>query len=71
LLGSLLLVVGSLWAGRSRSYKSMLWARVIQGVAVAPFEALVNASVGDLFFVHVSRSLTNGTSTGMWLIWNY
>ncbi|KAI9766521.1 MAG: hypothetical protein M1840_006478 [Geoglossum simile] len=52
LLGTLLLVVGSLWAGLSRSYNSLLWARVIQGVAVAPFEALVNASVGDLFFVH-------------------
>ncbi|KAH0543489.1 hypothetical protein FGG08_002157 [Glutinoglossum americanum] len=52
LLGSVLLIVGSAWAGRSRSYSSLLWARIIQGVAVAPFEALVNASVGDLYFVH-------------------
>lgn len=69
LLGTLLLVVGSIWAGRSRSYTALLWARVIQGVAVAPFEALVNASVGDLFFVHVSFSLTDDTSTSMWLTW--
>ncbi len=27
-------------------------ARVLQGVGLAPFEALVNASVGDLYFVH-------------------
>lgn len=27
-------------------------ARFFQGVALAPFEALVNASVGDLYFVH-------------------
>ncbi|KAI9724399.1 MAG: hypothetical protein M1812_000467 [Candelaria pacifica] len=53
LLGSVLLVVGSAWAGASgKSYKSLVWARVIQGVGVAPFEALVNASVGDMYFVH-------------------
>ncbi|KAH0560017.1 hypothetical protein GP486_003462 [Trichoglossum hirsutum] len=52
LLGTTLLIVGSVWGGLSRSYRSLLWARIIQGVAVAPFEALVNASVGDLFFVH-------------------
>ncbi|KAI9781388.1 MAG: hypothetical protein M1839_005982 [Geoglossum umbratile] len=52
LLGAVLLVASSIWAGRSRSYKSLVWARILQGVAVAPFEALVNASVGDLFFVH-------------------
>lgn len=57
LLGSVLLVVGSAWAGASgKSYKSLVWARVIQGVGVAPFEALVNASVGDLYFVHVRIS---------------
>jgi MFS family permease len=30
----------------------MLWARIFQGVATAPFEALTNACVGDLYFVH-------------------
>ena len=30
----------------------MLWARVFQGIGLAPFEALVNATVGDLYFVH-------------------
>lgn len=54
LLGTVLLVATSAWGGASTTYKSMLWARIIQGVAVAPFEALVNASVGDLYFVHVS-----------------
>jgi hypothetical protein len=33
---------------------SLLWARIFQGVGTAPFEALVNAAVGDLYFVHVS-----------------
>lgn len=57
LLGTILLVGSSAWGGASKSYKSLLWARLIQGVAVAPFEALVNASVGDLYFVHVSGLL--------------
>ncbi|KAI9670447.1 MAG: hypothetical protein M1829_004770 [Trizodia sp. TS-e1964] len=52
LLGNLALIAFSVWAGRSTSYNSMLWARLMQGLAVAPFEALVNASVGDLYFVH-------------------
>ncbi|KAI9788703.1 MAG: hypothetical protein M1816_006754 [Peltula sp. TS41687] len=52
LLGTILLVASSAWGGASTGYKSMLWARIFQGVAVAPFEALVNASVGDLYFVH-------------------
>lgn len=53
LLGGFLLVAASVWGGLSRSYGSLLWARIFQGVAVAPFESLVNASVGDLYFVHV------------------
>jgi MFS family permease len=55
LLGTILLVASSAWGGASSaSYNSLLWARIIQGVGTAPFEALVNASVGDLYFVHVS-----------------
>jgi MFS family permease len=55
LLGIVLIIVSSAWGGASgTNYKSLLWARVIQGVGLAPFEALVNASVGDLYFVHVS-----------------
>ena len=57
LLGVILIIVSSAWGGASgKSYKSLLWARIIQGVGLAPFEALVNASVGDLYFVHVSTA---------------
>ena len=53
LLGTILIIVSSAWGGATgTNYKSMLWARIIQGVGLAPFEALVNASVGDLYFVH-------------------
>lgn len=54
LLGNLIVVVSCAWAGASKSnHTSLIWARVWQGVGLAPFEALVNAVVGDLFFVHV------------------
>ncbi|CAD0028705.1 unnamed protein product [Aureobasidium pullulans] len=55
LLGSLLMIASSAWGGSTHegyNYTSMLWARVIQGVALAPFESLINACVGDLYFVH-------------------
>ncbi|KAI9851685.1 MAG: hypothetical protein M1838_003023 [Thelocarpon superellum] len=62
LLGSIILIFSSAWGGAATTYKSFLWARVVQGVAVAPFEALVNACVGDLYFVHqrgIRMALTN------------
>lgn len=55
LLGTFLIIVSSAWGGAGGlNYKSLVWARIMQGVGLAPFEALVNASVGDLYFVHVS-----------------
>lgn len=30
----------------------MLWARIFQGIGAAPYETLLNATVGDLYFVH-------------------
>ncbi|CAI7633424.1 unnamed protein product [Penicillium bialowiezense] len=53
LLGHVLMIVSCVWAGASgKNTNSLIWARVFQGVALAPFEALVNACVGDLYFVH-------------------
>jgi MFS family permease len=61
LLGTILVVASSAWGGASGgSYTSLLWARIIQGVGTAPFEALVNATVGDIYFVHVSYWLSLG-----------
>jgi MFS family permease len=53
LLGTITIIYSSAWGGASTSYKSLLAARVFQGIGTAPFEALVNAAVGDLYFVHV------------------
>lgn len=58
ILGTLLLVASSAWAGSTgKNYTSMLWARIFQGVANAPFESLVNVIVGDMYFVHVRTRL--------------
>ena len=53
LLGTFVIIWSSAWGGGSgHNYKSVLAARFFQGVGLAPFEALVNASMGDLYFVH-------------------
>ncbi|KAK6394238.1 hypothetical protein LTR95_019580, partial [Oleoguttula sp. CCFEE 5521] len=53
LLGTLIIIISSIWGGASNhNFKSLMAARFFQGVGLAPFEALVNASVGDLYFVH-------------------
>ncbi|KAK3687619.1 major facilitator superfamily domain-containing protein [Podospora appendiculata] len=51
--GTVLLVATCAWGGSvGTNYESFIWARILQGVATAPFEAFVNAAVGDLYFVH-------------------
>ncbi|KAJ5961030.1 uncharacterized protein N7479_008180 [Penicillium vulpinum] len=53
LIGNILMIISCIWAGVSgKNVNSLIWARIFQGVALAPFEALVNACVGDLYFVH-------------------
>ncbi|KAF1998045.1 MFS general substrate transporter [Amniculicola lignicola CBS 123094] len=53
ILGTIIVIISSAWGGSNgKNYKSLLWARIFQGVGLAPFEALVNASVGDLYHVH-------------------
>lgn len=62
LLGTVIIILSSIWGGASNhNYKSLMAARFFQGVGLAPFEALVNASIGDLYFVH-ERGLRMGLS---------
>ncbi|KAK7969793.1 hypothetical protein PG988_008866 [Apiospora saccharicola] len=63
IIGTVILIFSSAWGGvAGKNYTSLLWARIIQGVGTAPFESLVNAAVGDLYFVHqrgVRMAFTN------------
>jgi MFS family permease len=58
LIGNLLCIIWGVVGGHSKyvpktyNYKLLLAARFFQGVGLAPYEALVNAVVGDLYFVH-------------------
>ncbi|KUI57443.1 Protein HOL1 [Cytospora mali] len=55
IFGMVVLIASSAWGGvvgHRKEYNSFLWSRIIQGVGCAPFEALVNVAVGDLYFVH-------------------
>ncbi|KAK9463508.1 major facilitator superfamily domain-containing protein [Lipomyces oligophaga] len=46
------LIAGAAWGGAATSYRSLLGARILQGVGLAPFEVLMNTSIGDMYFVH-------------------
>ncbi|GKT63597.1 major facilitator superfamily transporter [Colletotrichum tofieldiae] len=53
IVGTCILIASSAWAGAvGTSYNSLLGARIVQGIGCTPFETLVNAAVGDLYFVH-------------------
>jgi MFS family permease len=55
LLGTLIIIISCIWAGFSgENYNSLVAARFFQGIGLAPFEGLVNAMVGELYFVHES-----------------
>jgi MFS family permease len=46
------LAVVNIWGAAAHTYKSFLGSRIIGGIAMAPFEILVQATIGDMYFVH-------------------
>ncbi|KAJ6561902.1 MFS general substrate transporter [Mycena capillaripes] len=52
LITSLLLCVSTVWASYTSSIGSFTGARVIMGIAAAPLEFLVGASINDIYHVH-------------------
>lgn len=42
----------SVWGAAVKTYSSFLASRVIAGIGMAPFEVLVQCTIGDLYFVH-------------------
>jgi MFS family permease len=52
ILTSVGLVVTCFWAAAAESFASLAAARAVQGFCMAPMEALVPASIADIWFVH-------------------
>ncbi|ORY90710.1 serine/threonine kinase 16 [Leucosporidium creatinivorum] len=52
LVGAALLFFCTIWSAESKNITSFKWSRVFQGLGMAPFEALVVSTIGDIFFVH-------------------
>ncbi|KAJ5376928.1 cycloheximide resistance protein, partial [Penicillium cosmopolitanum] len=46
------LMVSCFWAAEAKSFESFVAARVFCGLCMAPMEALVPASISDIWFVH-------------------
>ena len=52
LLTSLGLIVTSFWSASATSFASLVAARTVSGLCMAPMEALVPASIADIWFIH-------------------
>ena len=47
------LFVTCFWAAEAKSFKSLVASRVVQGLCMAPMEALIPASISDIWYVRV------------------
>lgn len=46
------MMVACFWGAAAKSFASLVASRVLIGLCMGPFEALVPASIGDVWFVH-------------------
>jgi MFS family permease len=42
----------SIWGAAVRDYNSFLGSRIVAGIGMAPYEVLVQCTIGDIYFVH-------------------
>lgn len=52
LFSSVIMLGTSIWGAMATNYSSLLGARVLAGVGMAPYETLVQCVMGDIYFVH-------------------
>lgn len=50
--GVVLFAAASIWSAASPSYISLVIARIVMGIGVAPCEALPSATIAEIFFLH-------------------
>lgn len=48
----IIMFAGSIWGAFSKNYESFLASRIVSGFGMAPYEVLVQCTIGDLYFVH-------------------
>ncbi|KAF2791604.1 MFS general substrate transporter [Melanomma pulvis-pyrius CBS 109.77] len=52
LLSIIFLTIVNIWGAAANTYTSFLGSRIVGGFAMAPYEILVQATIGDMYFVH-------------------
>ncbi|KAK4184371.1 major facilitator superfamily domain-containing protein [Podospora australis] len=52
IITSIGLMVSCFWAAEAKSFASLAAARAVMGFCMAPMEALIPASIGDIWFLH-------------------
>lgn len=52
MLSAVVMVATSMWGSFASTYPSLLGARVVAGIGMAPYETLVQCIIGDIYFVH-------------------
>ena len=52
IIAIVIMFVGSVWGAKAKNYSSFLASRIVSGFGMAPYEVLVQCTIGDLYFVH-------------------
>ena len=52
LASAIVFMLTSIWCALSPNYISLVIARILQGMAVAPVECLPSATIAEIFFLH-------------------
>jgi hypothetical protein len=66
LLSAVLFLFTAVWCALSPNFVSLMLARILQGVALSPVEALPSATISEIFFLH-ERAFRIGLYTLMLL----
>jgi MFS family permease len=52
LISAVIFIATSAWCALSPNYASLVVARIVQGMSVAPVECLPSATIAEIFFLH-------------------
>ena len=52
LISGLFAIIGAAIGQGANTYEKLLAARIVQGFSTSPYESLIIAAIGDMYFVH-------------------